>query len=160
MLDSYVQAQREYYRLDYDDDAVLEYAQKILSTEGQHAGLFWPVGEGEDPSPLGPLIAKAAGEGYKKQDAAPVPYHGYYFKILTAQGPDAPGGAFSYVINGNMVAGYAAVAWPAEWDNSGLMTFVVNGNGVIYEKDLGEKTAELAAAMNAYNPDATWRRAR
>lgn len=160
VLEAYVHAQREYYRLDYDEDGVPEYAQKLMSSEGQHDGLFWPVEEGEDPSPLGPLVADAAAEGYKKRDSGPAPYHGYYYKILTAQGPDAPGGAYSYIINGNMVAGFAAMAWPAEWDNSGLMTFVVNANGIIYEKDLGEKTAEIAQAMNAYNADGSWKRAK
>jgi hypothetical protein len=160
VLEAFVQAEREYYQLDWDDDAVPEYAQKIMSSEGQKDGLYWVAAEDEEASPLGPFVAKAASEGYTRQEGGAKPYHGYTFKILTAQGPDAPGGAYSYVLNGNMVAGFAMVAWPAEWDNSGLMTFVVNGNGVIYEKDLGEKTGEIASAMTTYNPDSTWRRAR
>lgn len=160
VFEAYVQAQREYYQLDYDQDEVLEYAQRVLSSEGLKDGLFWPVSEGQHPSPLGPMVADAAAEGYKRPGAAPAPYHGYFYKVLKAQGPDAPGGAFSYVVNDNMVAGYALLAWPAEYGNSGIMTFTVNSNGTIYEKDLGEKTAEVAAAMNAYNPDATWKRAK
>jgi hypothetical protein len=160
VFEAYVQAQREYYQVDYDQDEVLEYAQRVLSTEGLRDGLFWPVSEEEAPSPLGPMVADAASEGYKRPGASPAPYHGYYYKILKAQGPDAPGGAFSYVVNDNMLAGYALVAWPAQYGNSGVMTFTVNSNGIIYEKDFGEKTAEIVAAMNAYNPDATWKRAK
>lgn len=160
VFEAYVQAQREYHQLDYDQDEVLEYAQMLVSSEGKRDGLFWPVSEGENLSPMGPLVAEAAAEGYTKKGGTPVPYHGYYFKLLGAQGPDAPGGAFSYIVNGNMVAGYALLAWPAEYGNTGIMSFVVNSNGTIYEKDFGEKTAEIAAAMNAYNPDATWKRAK
>ena len=160
VLEAFVQAEREYFQFDYDEDGVLEYAQKLVSDQDKRDGLFWPVKEGEDPSPMGPLVAQAVAEGYKKSESGPTPYHGYFFKLLTGQGPDASGGAYSYIINGNMVAGYAVLAWPAEWDNSGLMTFMVNSNGVIYEKDLGEKTAEIAAGMNSYNPDSTWRLAR
>lgn len=105
---------------------------------------------------MGPLFASASKEGYEFEAAKSNPYHGYYFKILTAQGPDAAGGSFSYVVNGNMVAGFAMVAWPADYGNSGIMTFLVNANGVIYQKDLGEKTGETAPAMKEYNPDATW----
>jgi len=115
---------------------------------------------GENPSPFGPFVADASAEGYKKQAGNPTPYHGYRYKVLTAQGPEAPGGAFSYLVNGNMVAGYALVAWPADYGNNGIVTFVVNSNGILYEKDLGEKTGEIASAMNAYNPDGTWKRAK
>jgi hypothetical protein len=160
VFEAYVQAQREYNLLDYDQDEVLEYAQKVMSAEGLRDGLFWPTAEGETPSPFGPFVADAAAEGYKKKEGGPAPYHGYYYKVLTAQGPDAAGGAFSYLVNGNMVAGYAMVAWPADYGNTGIVTFVVNSYGTIYEKDLGEKTGEIAGALNAYNPDATWKRAK
>jgi hypothetical protein len=158
----YVQAQREYSSVDRDLNGVMEYAQRFCSTPGKHDGLYWEVPEAEAPSPLDPLIAAAAGEGYasgKVCAISPEPYHGYIYKILTAQGPDAPGKAYSYVINGNMVAGFALVAWPAEYGVSGVMTFIVNQNGIIYEKDLGARTDEIAKAMTEYNPDSTWSRA-
>jgi hypothetical protein len=110
-------------------------------------------------SPLGPFLAQAATEGYIKKDDKPVPYFGYYFKILKEQGPDAPGGTYSYVINGHMVAGFALVAWPAEYGVSAVMTFIVNQNGIVYEKDLGPETEEAVNVMTSYNPDPTWRRA-
>jgi hypothetical protein len=156
VLKAYVQAQREYYSLDRDDDGVLEYAQRIMSSKDRWDGLYWATGDDEDPSPMGPLFASASKEGYEFETAKPTPYHGYYFKILTAQGPDAAGGSYSYVVNGNMVAGFAMVAWPADYGNSGIMTFLVNANGIVYQKDLGEKTGDLAPAMKEYNPDATW----
>lgn len=159
VLEAYVQAQREYYAVDYDDDEVMEFAQRIMSTKGDRDGLYWVVGEGEGPSPMGPLLASASAEGYDFEGMKPAPYHGYHFKILKAQGPDAAGGGFSYVIGGNMVAGYAMVAWPADYGNSGIMTFLVNANGLIYQKDLGEKTGEFAPSLAEYNPDATWSRA-
>jgi hypothetical protein len=159
VLEAYVQAQREYYAVDHDLDEVPEYAQRVVSTKGLRDGLYWEAGEGEDPSPMGPLMAGAAAEGYDAEGLKAVPYHGYHFKVLKAQGPDAVGGAFSYVVGENMVAGYAMAAWPAEYGNSGIMTFLVNANGIIYQKDLGEKTDEIESAMNQYNPDATWSRA-
>lgn len=160
VLEAYVQAQREYYAVDHDMDEVPEYAGRVMSTKGMRDGLFWEAGEGEDLSPMGPLVAGAASEGYDAEGLRATPYHGYRFKVLKAQGPDAAGGAFSYVVGDNMVAGFAMVAWPAEYGNSGVMTFLVNANGIIYQKDLGEKTAEIASAMNQYNPDATWSRAK
>jgi hypothetical protein len=156
VLKAYVRAQQEYYSLDRDDDGVLEFAQRIMSTKDRWDGLYWATGDEEDPSPMGPLFASASKEGYEFEVQKPSPYHGYYFKILTAQGPDAAGGSYSYVVNGNMVAGFAMVAWPAEYGNSGIMTFQVNANGIIYQKDLGEKTGEVAPAIKEYNPDATW----
>ena len=117
------------------------------------------MGEGEIPSPLGPFIAQAAQRGYTKKGDKPIPYRGYYYKILKGQGKNAPGGAYPYVINGHMVAGFALVAWPAEYNVSGVMTFVVNQNGTVYEKDLGPKTEAVAKAMTLYNPDRTWKRA-
>jgi hypothetical protein len=135
------------------------YAQKFYSTEGQHDGLYWKAKEGEPESPLGPLAAEAAAEGYTKTapGSAPKPFHGYFFKILTAQGPDAPGGEKSYVgKDGKMTEGFALVAWPASYGASGIMTFIVNKQGIVFQRDLGDKTAETAAAMAAYNPGANW----
>jgi len=154
----YVEAQREYAGADREQDGIIQYAQKVISDPGKRNGLYWEAVEGEVPSPAGPFMARAAAEGYKRGDK-PVPFHGYYFRILKGQGSKAPGGAYSYVINGHMVAGFALVAWPAEYGASGVMTFVVNQNGIVYEKDLGPKTAKTAEAMTRYNPDQTWRRA-
>jgi len=156
---AYVDAQREYASTDRERDGIIQYAQKVWSDPYRRNGLYWEVGEGEIPSPVGPFIAQAVGEGYAKKGDKPTPYYGYYFKILKGQGPNAPGGAYKYVINGHMVAGFALVAWPAEYDVSGVMTFVVNQNGTVYQKDLGPKTAEIARAMTLYNPDRTWKRA-
>jgi hypothetical protein len=159
VCEAYVEAQREYASTDRERNGIIQYAQKIVSDAGRRNGLYWKAAEGEVPSPLGPFAAKAATEGYKKKDEKPVPYHGYYYKILKGQGMSAPGGAYNYVINGHMVAGFALVAWPAEYNVSGVMTFVVNQNGTVYQKDLGPKTEELAKAMTLYNPDRTWKRA-
>jgi len=155
----YVEAQQEYASTDREQDGIIQYAQKVLSDPYRRNGLYWEAGEGELPSPLGPFIAQAARKGYTKKGDKPIPYHGYYFKILTRQGPNAPGGAYSYVINGHMVAGFALVAWPAEYAVSGVMTFIVNQNGTVYQKDLGPKTEAIVKAMTLYNPDRTWRRA-
>jgi hypothetical protein len=161
---AYVEAQREYASKDRDDDEVLQYAQHLRSSPGKHDGLYWHAEEGGEVSPFGPLIAEARGEGYHKDskimNGVQSPYHGYYFKILTRQGRQAPGGKYNYVINGRMIAGFALVAWPAQWGNSGIMTFIVNQQGKVYEKCLGPKTATLAAAMTTYDPDPTWRLSR
>jgi hypothetical protein len=157
---AYVQAQREYASQDRNADEVLEYAQHLRSTPGAHDGLYWSTRTGDELSPLGPLIAQAHGEGYRKQTRILTdeqsPYHGYYFKILTQQGKHAPGGKYNYIINGHMIAGFALAAWPAEWGNTGVMTFIVNQRGKVYQKNLGPKTASIAAAMTTYNPDTTW----
>jgi hypothetical protein len=157
---AYVEAQREYASKDRDGDQVLEYAQKFRSTPGRKDGLYWPADLDGEISPLGPLLAEAQNEGYwvkpKEPDAAPQPFHGYYFKILTRQGKHAPGGKYDYVINGNMIGGFALVAWPAEYGDSGIMTFIVNQQGRVYQKDLGPQTAKIAAAMKAYDPDSSW----
>jgi len=155
---AYVEAQREYVSADRDLDGVMQYAQKFRSDPSQRNGLYWAVVEGETESPLGPLVAEAAAAGYKGREK-PTPYYGYYYKILKGQGASAPGGAYSYLINGNMVAGFALLAWPAEYGSSGVMTFIVNQNGTVYQKDLGPNTAATAAAMPLYNPDKTWSRA-
>jgi hypothetical protein len=156
---AYVDAQREYASTDRERDGIIQYAQKVLSDPYRRNGLYWEVSEWEKPSPLGWLIAQAAAEGYTKKGDKPIPYFGYYYKILKGQGPNAPGGAFNYTINGHMVAGFGLVAWPAEYDVSGVMTFIVNQNGTVYQKDLGPKTETIAKAMTFYNPDRTWKRA-
>ncbi|HTB79353.1 MAG TPA: DUF2950 domain-containing protein [Opitutaceae bacterium] len=155
---AYVQAQRQYASEDRDGDGVLQYAQKLMSTPGKKDGLYWESAENEELSPFGPLVATAREEGYGQnhQSGHRQPFHGYLFKILTAQGPAAPGGPYSYIINGNMIAGFALVAYPAEWGQSGIMTFIVNQQGRVYQCNYGEKTAELAAAMTEFNPDSQW----
>ena len=156
---AYVEAQREYAVTDRERDGIIQYAQKFASDKDRRNGLYWQPAEGEIPSPLGPFAAKAAAEGYKRAGDKPTPYHGYYYKILKGQGKSAPGGAYHYVINGHMVAGFALVAWPAEYGVSGVVTFLVNQNGTVYQRDLGPKTGELAKAMTLYNPDGRWKRA-
>lgn len=158
---AYVLAQFEYFNLDdWDGDQVSEYAQKITSTPGQKDGLYWERSAADNKdSPLGKLFADAASEGYAAKTGtvkSATPFHGYYYKILFSQGASAPGGRFNYIINGNMIAGFALVAYPATWGNSGVMTFVVNQEGRVYQKDLGPRTGAIAAAMTQYNPDATW----
>jgi len=134
-----------------------EYAQKIFSDEGKHNGLYWKAAEGEPQSPIGPLVAAAAAQGYaKSQDGAPTPYRGYYYQLLTRERRDGPSGAKSYVVNGKMTVGFAFVAYPAEYRSSGVMTFIVNEDGVVYQKDLGRKTDVLAKAMTEYNPKSGW----
>jgi hypothetical protein len=158
---AYVDAQREYYARDRNGDGILEYAQRIASSPGKRDGLYWPTKAGEPPSPLGQLVARARGEGYSlAADAArgPVPYHGYFYRPLTRQGPDAPDGAYDYVLRKHMIGGFALIAFPATYAVSGVMTFIVNHDGIVYEKDLGPNTARLAAETKAFNPDRTWRR--
>ena len=156
---AYVLAQWEYFTGDADNDGVAEYAQKFMSSPGKKDGLFWQTHEGQQPSPLGALVAAAFLEGYTPS-ATPKgrqAYRGYYFKILTHQGTNAPGGQHGYVINGNMIAGHALVAYPDKWGSSGVMTFIVNQQGRVYEKNLGPRTAQLAGTMIDYNPDRTWK---
>ncbi len=179
---AYAIAQWEYFTEgDWDNDGVAEYAQRFISTSGRHDGLYWETANDEKPSPLGQLVAEARAEGYgpkprsssaPAQSASPVsesnssahtpayprhPHHGYYFKILKAQGPHAPGGKYNYVINGNMIAGYALIAYPDKWGNSGVMTFVINQQGRVYQKNLGPETAKIAASINEYDPDPSWK---
>lgn len=157
---AYVEAQREYASVDRNADEVLEYAQQLRSTPGAHDGLYWSTRTGDELSPLGPLVAQARGEGYRKNakilTEVQSPYHGYYFKILTRQGKHAPGGSYNYIINGHMIGGFALVAWPAQWGNSGVMTFIVNQQGKVFQKNLGPKTIAMASAMTKYDPDNTW----
>jgi len=156
---AYGDAQQEYAEADRDGDGLIEYAQKFRSSEGKRDGLFWPTKEGEPPSPLGPLAAFVKSEGYSAKDASPAPLHGYYYRILTGQGTEAPGGAYDYLVNGNLIGGYALVAYPARWGASGVMTFTCNHDGVVYQKNLGENTADLASKMTHYNPDPSWQKA-
>ena len=150
---AYVEAQREYAAKDRDSDEVLEYAPKFTSAPGQKDGLYWPADLDGEISPIGPLVAQAQAQGYmsapKQPGAAPEPFHGYFFKILTRQGKAAPGGKHDYVINGNMIGGFALVSWPAEYGESGIMTFIVNQQGRVYQKDLGPKTSKIAAALRS-----------
>lgn len=159
MLRNYVDAQREYFATDWDGDNSKEFAQKIKSAPGKKDGLYWEAKEGESLSPLGPLAAKAASEGYSKGKGKMTALHGYYFKILKAQGHDAEGGAFDYIVNNKMILGYAMVAWPARYGASGIMTFIVNQSGAVYQKNLGKQTAKTAAAMKLFNPDSSWKKA-
>lgn len=156
---AFVDAQHEYFARNPQGGKVPQYAQHVASTPGAHDGLYWETAEGEAPSPLGPLIVAARGEGYAKAGSgAGVPYHGYLFRTLTKQGKDAAGGAYDYIVRGAMIGGFALLAYPAEYDSSGVMTFIVNHDGVVFEKDLGPATAKTVAAMTAFNPDATWKR--
>jgi len=152
---AYVDAQREYYAEDRNADGLREYAQRFASTPGKHDGLYWEAKEGEPPSPLGPLVVSARGEGYRRGEK-PTPYHGYFYRILTAQGPAAPDGAYDYLAHGRMIGGFALVAFPAQYGVSGVMTIIVNHDGVVYQKDLGPDTVALARTMKAFNPDRTW----
>jgi hypothetical protein len=157
---AYVDAQREYAIKDRDTDSLLEYAQKFRSDPGKKNGLYWNVKEGEEQSPLGPLFAEAQEKGYTGKSAAgqAVPYHGYYYRILKGQGRDAPGGAYDYIVNGQMIGGFALVAYPAKYASSGIMTFIANHDGAVYEKDLGDNTEKAALAMKLFNPDSTWKK--
>jgi hypothetical protein len=153
-----VDAQREYATMDRDGSGLMAYAQKFFSTGGTKDGLYWEVSPGEKPSPLGPFAAKAQSEGYRKEEK-PAPYNGYFFRILTEQGKDARGGAYSYLVKGKMIGGFGLVAYPAVYGASGVKTFIVNHEGIVYEKDLGPSTVEKAKSMKAFNPDKTWEKA-
>ncbi len=156
---AYVQAQREYAMQDRNKDEVLEYAQRLRSSEGKQDGLYWPASDDQPQSPFGPLVAQAGAEGYAPISGSPrnpEPFHGYYYRILKAQGDAAPGGAYNYVINGHMIAGFALIAYPADYGKSGVMTFIVSHQGKVYQKDLGATTVEKAKAIEAYNPDKSW----
>jgi hypothetical protein len=153
---AYVDAQREYALKDRDKAGLLAYAQKFISTPGEHDGLYWETQEGEPASPLGPMSTRARKQGYI--DLGTEPYHGYYYKILTEQGADNPGGAYNYIVRGKMIGGFALVAYPARWEASGVMTFICNHQGVVYEKNLGNGTVAIAERMTRYNPDASWKK--
>ena len=151
-----VDAQQEYASEDRTGNGAGEYAAKFLSTEGKRDGLFWPTKEGEAESPLGPLVAEAHSEGYRRGQQERNPYHGYCYRMLLEQGPTAPGGAAKYMVGGRMTGGFAVLAEPADWGNSGVMTFMVGPTGIVYQKNLGEKTTEVAATIQSFDPDPSW----
>jgi len=157
---TYVKAQREYVLKDWNGDGILAYAQKLRSDPGKKNGLFWRHAQGEAVSPLGELVAQARIAGYKKGKSVfkeqPVPFHGYYFNILTKQGEHAPGGKYNYIINGNMVGGFGLFAFPSDWGKSGVMTLIVNQQGKVFQKNLGPDTTKIAQEMQSYDPDETW----
>ena len=152
----YIDAQRDYAATGHDGLPSGIYAQRLMSSPGKHDGLYWETTEDEPASPAGPLLADASTEGYGKSLGKAEPYHGYYYRVLKAQGAAARGGAKSYLVDGQLSEGVALVAFPAQYRASGVMTFIINQKGVVYQKDLGEKTADVAAAMTEYNPDKTW----
>jgi len=157
---AYVDAQREYYVSNPENAKLLQYAQKMASSPGKRDGLYFPVKGGERESPLGPLFVSAKAEGYSKgADGKPGAYHGYKYRILKGQGPDAKGGAYEYVAHGKMIGGFGLIAWPATYGNSGVMTFIVNHDGVVFEKDLGAGTEGAAQKITKFNPDKTWKAA-
>ncbi|MBI4893031.1 MAG: DUF2950 domain-containing protein [Acidobacteria bacterium] len=153
---SLVEAQLEYASTIHTGEKAKQYAKQFLSDAGKQNGLYWKTSDNEPPSPIGPMIAEAAGQGYNLKQGQATPFHGYCFRILTKQGPAAKGGAKDYVVNGQLTGGFAFVAYPAEYRSSGVMTFIVNQNGIVYEKDLGPDTVKIAAGMTEYNPDTTW----
>jgi hypothetical protein len=156
VLKDLTEAQHEYNDEDRDGSGVKQYAQRIQSTSGKHNGLYWPVAAGEPESPIGPLIAEATEEGYKTGASAPIPFHGYYYKILTRQGKDAPAGEKDYIKDGKMTDGFAFLAYTASYRASGVFTFMINQDGVLVQKDLGPDTAKLANEISGFNPDKTW----
>jgi hypothetical protein len=156
---AFVDAQREYYSSNPQGGPLLQFAQKLVSTEGQKDGLYWPAAASEPQSPLGESFARARAEGYfTDKPAKDEPYHGYVYKLLTAQGPNAEGGAYGYVVNDKMLGGFALLAFPADYARNGVMTFIVNHSGVVYSKDLGPDTTKLAHAIEVFDPDQTWKR--
>ena len=156
VLRELVAAQKEYYSKTHED-RVKQYAQKFISDQGKHNGLYWNAINREPESPIGPLVAYASSEGYaKKLSSLPSPFQGYYFRVLMRQGKHASGGAKNYIVNGKMTRGFAFLAYPAEYANSGMMSFIINQDGILYQKDLGPKTADLANALDEYDPDKTW----
>ena len=157
VLYTLVEAQRDYASATHDGDKTKHYAMKFVSTEGKQNGLYWKTSDNESPSPIGPLLVAATGEGYAMKQGQQEPFHGYYYRILSKQGAAAKGGARDYMVNGQLTRGFAFVAYPAEYRNSGVMTFIVNQDGVVYEKDLGQDTGKLAAAMSEFDPDSSWR---
>ena len=156
---AFVDAQYDYAAEDRNKNGIPEYARKLISSPGKRDGLFWP-GPDTPPTQFAAEVKKAESEGYRKEGETLTPYHGYYFRILLAQGPDARGGALDYVQHGSMIGGFGLMAWPAEYGASGIKTFLVNQDGVVYEKDLGALTNTTAAAIKAFDPDKTWRRVR
>ncbi len=155
---AYVDAQREYALKDRDANSLLEYAQKFMSDPGKKNGLYWEAKEGEPESPLGLLAAAAQKQGYTFKGDKPSPYLGYYYRILKGQGKNATGGAYDYLVKGKMIGGFALVAYPAKYRSSGIMSFIVNQDGVVYQKDLGRNTEKAAQAVRLFDPDSTWKK--
>jgi hypothetical protein len=151
-----VDAQREYAAGDLDGNGSYDYARRFVSSEGTRDGLFWPVAADQQPSPLGPLVADATREGYRPSAAGGRAYHGYRFRILSAQGPAASGGAYSYLVDGRMIGGFAVVAYPVSYGVSGVMSFIVNHDGIVYQKNLGRNSEAVVTKMQRFNPDAGW----
>lgn len=158
VMDTYVQAQREYVLRDRNRNGLLEYAQRMVSSEGQRDGLYWPAAAGEPPSPMGARFALAHLGPYRGSDDAPQPFNGYYFRPLTGQGASAAGGAYDYIVKGRQIGGFALIATPARYGVSGLMSFIVNHDGVVFSKNLGADTAAVAARITRFNPDTGWKR--
>ncbi len=158
ILHALVDAQLDYASATHDSDKTKHYALKFISDEGKQNGLYWKTGDNELASPIGPLLVSATNEGYNPQQGKQAPFHGYYYRILTKQGSAAKGGARDYVVDGKLARGFAFIAYPAEYRNSGVMTFIVNQDKVVYQQDLGPQTSETAAAMQEYNPDDSWER--
>lgn len=156
-LNAIVAGQHEYFDQTHENGATKQYAQRILSDPGTQDGLYWKAAPGRPESPIGPLVAKASREGYGAKSGEAPPFHGYYFTILTRQGKDAPGGAKNYIVDGKMIDGFAVLAYPTKYRSSGVMTFMVDANGNVLQKDLGPKTAEIAPAINSYDPNESWR---
>jgi hypothetical protein len=157
ILNEMADAQTEYFATTHDGSKVKQYAQRFVSSEGKHDGLYWKVAEGEPESPLGPMSARASAEGYQRgTKESPQPFHGYFYRILKEQGAHADGGAKSYIVNGNMTRGFALLAYPADYRKSGVMTFMIGKDGRVYQKDLGPDTVETAKATTAFDPDDTW----
>ena len=156
VLEAIVDAQREYASADRNGDGVFAYAQKFASSPGKRDGLYWPVKAGEPPSPLGDLVAEAAGQGYSKKEKGPAPFHGYYYKMLKGQGKNAESGALDYVVRGRAIGGFAVVAYPARYANSGIMTFIINQDGKVYQADLGKDTQAKASTMQRFDPGKGW----
>lgn len=162
---AFVDAQREYYSLNPEQDPLLHFAQKLVSSDGKKDGLYWPASAGGPSSPLGEQFAAARAEGYFKDAASQQqpqqqrePFHGYVYKLLTAQGPNAEGGAYDYMVREQMLGGFALIAFPAEYGSSGVMTFIVNHAGAVYSKDLGPETAKIAEGIKVFDPDSSWKR--
>ena len=158
LMHGYVRAQALYRSENPDGDGLPSFASAILSSDGKHDGLYWPSAPGEPESPIGDFMARAAADGYQVDgtDVEPEPYLGYYFRVLTKQGPHAPGGALDYMANGQMVAGHALLAFPSDYGDTGVMSFMVGEAGIVYEADLGEETLDVAGAIDSFDPGDGW----
>jgi hypothetical protein len=156
VLHAFVDAQKEYASTTHDGEKTKHYAAKLFSAAGKQDGLYWKTADNEPPSPIGPLLAGAAQEGYRRGQGQPAPFHGYIYRLLTRQGTAAKGGARDYTVNGQLARGFAALAYPAQYRNSGVMTFIINQDDVVYQKDLGPDTAAQAQAITEFNPDKSW----